>query len=813
MLSAADCPETLFVPRLRSLPAGFTLRNRGFRSPEKSLAESSASGKLLAEYELACRAGKAIMPLIDQLRLPLDFSSGRGVRINTQGTITFITDSAAQQSRLRNLSKRILENLITAGVPVVAVDFRNRGRRSTLNEVEKPEPIRTPSLIAAAELESSAARLINPDLKHQILALAAVLRPRPEEMPLAVETALEGTIERIDRLIGRTDRIKTLLPSAPDAKLIPDEASAKANPVLAAVRSRQRARLARRTLAETETNQIAEEARQALALLKTAREKLMPPAAEEAAVRPTGGGPAGALPFELSSKVLDDAGQSAVSAALKIAGWTARLNQVEDRLTLPLEEAVQTLAAKGTPPAAASPSLPNAGTPEELSPAVLRSELKRKIKVLQSKLSETLSQIRHIGVRMPELPDILAADSRLAQEAADLARAREKGDSQALAVALSAESSRKLLSWESRLEVKSRLDTLEQTLAAMSKRFLADRPWLLAPRSKYADERPEAMETLRKIDRRQINEEEALSSMSAEIETLAEKVEILRGDLPDDALSGINPLEGALLESLKIVFARLRSLEAVLGGRLNESIIPSEAEAEADPQLAAIRARQLARLKTWDNRAALLAAAEQSAAAVDRVLTAPRGEGLSPELAAMLERAAAEVVERFEAARAAIDPDAKPLELPDLFGAPIPADEKSESAAPHASQTARAAEDAVQAAAEAEEAQQLELRTKLEELLTIIPIWADRLPRMPDPKLIPNEAECAGNPQLSELRSRMLSRRSRREDLQARLSSLHEAALKLRERLGNPLADAAETGRYAAALMRDADRFSADLGK
>lgn len=800
MLSAADCPETLFVPRLRSLPAGFTLRNRGFRSPEKSLAESSASGKLLAEYELACRAGKAIMPLIDQLRLPLDFSSGRGVRINAQGTITFITDSAAQQSRLRNLSKRILENLVTAGVPVVAVAFRNRGRRSTLNEAEKPEPIRTPSLIAAAELESSAARLINPDLKHQILALAAVLRPRPEEMPLAVETALEGTIERIDRLIGRTDRIKTQLPSAPDAKLIPDEASAKANPVLAAVRSRQRARLARRTLAETETNQIAEEARQALALLKTAREKLMPPAAEE-------------LPFELSSKVLDDAGQSAVSAALKIAGWTARLNQVEDRLTLPLEEAVQTLAAKGTTPAAASPSLPNAGSPEALSPAVLRSELKRKIKVLQSKLSETLSQIRHIGVRMPELPDILSADSRLAQEAADLARAREKGDSQALAAALSAESSRKLLSWESRLEVKSRLGTLEQTLAAMSKRFQTDRPWLLAPRSKYADERPETMETLRKIDRRLINEEEALSSISAEIETLAEKVEILRRDLPDDALSGINPLEGALLESLKIVFARLRSLKAVLGGRLNESIIPSEREAEADPQLAAIRTRQLARLKTWDNRAALLAAAEQSAAAVDRVLTAPRGEGLSPELAAMLERAAAEVVERFEAARAAIDPDAKPLELPDLFGAPMPADDKSESAALCASQTAQAAEDAVQAAAEAEEAQQLELRTKLEELLTIIPIWADRLPRMPDPKLIPNEAECAGNPQLSELRGRMLSRRSRREDLQARLSSLHEAALKLREHLGNPLADTAETGRYVAALMRDADRFSADLGK
>lgn len=43
--------------------------------------------------------------------------------------------------------------------------------------------------------------------------------------------------------------------------------------------------------------------------------------------------------------------------------------------------------------------------------------------------------------------------------------------------------------------------------------------------------------------------------------------------------------------------------------------------------------------------------------------------------------------------------------------------------------------------------------------------------------------------------------------------SYRKLTLKLRERLGNPLADAAETGRYAAALMRDADRFSADLGK
>ena len=98
----------------------------------------------------------------------------------------------------------------------------------------------------------------------------------------------------------------------------------------------------------------------------------------------------------------------------------------------------------------------------------------------------------------------------------------------------------------------------------------------------------------------------------------------------------------------------------------------------------------------------------------------------------MLERAAAEVVERFEAARAAIDPDAKPLELPDLFGAPIPADE-NRSLPPRTPVKPLDRRRCRTGAAEAEEAEQLELRTKLEELLTIIPIWADRLPRMPDP--------------------------------------------------------------------------------
>ena len=127
--------------------------------------------------------------------------------------------------------------------------------------------------------------------------------------------------------------------------------------------------------------------------------------------------------------------------------------------------------------------------------------------------------------------------------------------------------------------------------------------------------------------------------------------------------------------------------------------------------------------------------------------------------------------------------------------------------------TARAAEDAVQAAAEAEEAQQLELRTKLEELLTIIPIWADRLPRMPDPKLIPNEAECAGNPQLSLNCEAVCSAGAVVVKICRHVSAVCTKLRLLRERLGNPLADAAETGRYAAALMRDADRFSADLNK
>lgn len=804
------------MPRLRSLPSGFTLRNRGFRSPERSLAESSATGGLLADYELACRAGRAVMPVVRQIRLPLDYSSGRGVRIDDRGVITLIADSALQANRLRNLSKRLLERLVTEGVPVVGLEFRVRGRRSTVEAHPDAEAMRTPSLIAAAELRHSAATLKNESLRLQILALADVLEPRPEEMPLAVQAALENTARRLTALLERAARLRDLLPSAPDPRLIPEEASAAADSRLSEVRRRMRSRLARRTLAETEIGLVEETARLDRAAIAEALGDLLPPDDPAALREPP------------SAEALAASGRLAASAALRIAGLRHRLDAVEDRLTLPLEEAAggppaETAASVSDAPAAHAAGTedddrsPDPGALAKLSAPELRAELLRWSKVLRRRLALAQSMLMQARIRMPELPDILSADGRLAEEVGALARARESGDARAAAGALSAESSRRLLSWESRLEVSARLDALEGEMAEMLDRFEADRPWLRAPRSKYADEQPEALEALRAIDRRLQGEEERISAVSAEIETLAERVEILRADLPEAALGGLEPLEARMLEAVSHVRERLKVLEEALGQRPNAAIIPSPEEAAADPRLAEIRTRQLGRLERWDARAERFGEAKRSAEAIDRVLTAPRGDGLSPAAAGLMERAMSELRERFEAARIAIAPELPALEAGDAAQGWIavpaaPADAPSVTLDdpglfPELAEMPFPEEETEAAPAEPD------LRKSLRVLIDFLPIWEDRLPGSPDLKLIPSEADCAADEGLAALRERMLARRARRADLEARLARLGGDARAAAAQLRNPLADEAESRAAARAVLEEADRFSADLGR
>ena len=112
------------------MPADFQLKRRGFRSPQRSLEQSSRTAGLAESYALSLRAGKAVAPVIKAMGLALDYETGRGVRIENNKAV-FITDSAAQLSRLRNLSKRLLEKLVADGVPVLGVDFRLRAGRES----------------------------------------------------------------------------------------------------------------------------------------------------------------------------------------------------------------------------------------------------------------------------------------------------------------------------------------------------------------------------------------------------------------------------------------------------------------------------------------------------------------------------------------------------------------------------------------------------------------------------------------------------------------------------------------------------------
>ena len=237
------------MPKLRRMPADFQLKRRGFRSPQRSLEQSSRTADLVQSYALSLQAGKAVAPIIKAMGLALDYETGRGVRIENNKAV-FITDSAAQLSRLRNLSKRLLGKLVADGVPVLGVEFRLRGRRAPEEEIEKTSPVRTPSIIAAAELLAAAEKLINPELREQIRALAHTLEPGPEELPLAVLTAITAQHERLEKLAQEAKALREKLPHAPDPHLVPEEAAAAASPELAGVRERMLKRIARRAAFE-----------------------------------------------------------------------------------------------------------------------------------------------------------------------------------------------------------------------------------------------------------------------------------------------------------------------------------------------------------------------------------------------------------------------------------------------------------------------------------------------------------------------------------------------------------------------------------
>ncbi|WP_297612118.1 hypothetical protein [uncultured Sutterella sp.] len=777
------------------MPADFQLKRRGFRSPQRSLEQSSRTAGLVESYALSLRAGKAVAPVIKAMGLALDYETGRGVRIENNKAV-FITDSAAQLSRLRNLSKRLLEKLVADGVPVLGVEFRLRGRRAAEEEAEKTSPVRTPSIIAAAELLSAAEKLINPELREQIRALAHTLEPNSEELPLAVLTAITAQHERLEKLGSEIKGLREKLPHAPDPHLVPEEAAAAASEELAGVRGRMLKRIARRAVFEKAANGADAERKALLPMLNALESRAMAGKEEEAVDFP-------ALRDEV------------IAFARRLSATLRSVKDARERLTAQVEEERQKKESAHEPSKESDEERAlalRAGLSAPPPNMALREQLRGSLARLLAEIRVTKKALEKARDRLPPAGNILAGDETLAADVARLAEARKKGE-KAPEEALSPRSSRLLLIWNSRSEIEEKLSEAFMKLGALEKTLESDRPKLRVPRSFSASALASDFAELRKIDLRRPEDESALNALSSESEYLQEAAEMLRTSLPDGELPGENPVEVRLEALAGILREHLRNILSALGISPNESIIPTEAEAAASPETSALRERQLARLSLWRERRALVQKAEDALKNFSSVLSSPRDAGEKTSrsiLFSALEKSLANAFELAEAARREAAPKIPVLTI-ESADAERTRREEAEKAAKE-----REAEEKSKKAAKAPkppEAAPGSLEEKLQILRDILPVWKERLPRAPDPNLIPSEADAARREDLREIRSRMLLRRANHEAFTQEFDELSGLLAQVEGMAANPLADGTETERLAQKLDDWANDFSARLAK
>lgn len=785
------------MPKLRRMPADFQLKRRGFRSPQRSLEQSSRTEDLVEAYALSMRAGKAVAPIIRSMGLALDYETGRGVRIEDNKAV-FITDSAAQLSRLRNLSKRLLEKLVADGVPVLGVDFRLRGRRAPAGEAEKTDPVRTPSIVAAAELFDAARKLINPELREQIRALARTLEPSPEELPLAVLSALTAQHDRLEKLIHRAESLSERLPSAPNPLLVPEEAAAARNAELAGVRERMLKRIERRESVEILVRAALREKEAAEPVLSELESRTM---AEK----------------EKDAPDFQELAQEAVELARRISAAMKLLAEAEERLRAQTEEAKREVEA---------PNAPSKEADEERAAALrsglaaappnmaLREKLRKSLAKLSAELRITRKELQKAREKLPADGNIAAGDEMLARDVAKLAQAREKGE-KASEEALSPQSSRLLLIWNSRSQIEERLTAAFSKLDALEKTLESDRPKLRMPKSFSAAALASDFAQLRRIDLRRPEDESALEALSCESEALKEAAEMLRSSLPEGGLPGENPEEARLDALGSLLGDHLKAIISALGISPNESIIPTEEEAKHSAETAELRARQRARLERWRERRAAVKKAEDALKDFSSVLASPHKA--SPEettkrvLLEALQKSLQNAFDLAESARRAAAPalpaltleaaDAERLRRADALAA----DKERENEAKRRKTGATAQKP------KAPEAAAGSLEEKLQILRDILPVWKERLPRAPDPALLPSQADAELRPELREVRERMLDRRDRHHSFVQEFEALSALHKKVEELAANPLADEKETKRLAEELDLKADRFSARL--
>ena len=442
----------------------------------------------------------------------------------------------------------------------------------------------------------------------------------------------------------------------------------------------------------------------------------------------------------------------------------------------------------------------------------LREKLRGTLAKLLAEIRVTRKELQKARDQLPPAGNILAGDETLAADIERLAEARKKGE-KAPEEALSPQSSRLLLIWNSRSEIEEKLSEAFAKLEALEKTLESDRPKLRVPRSFSASALASDFAELRKIDLRRPENEGALNALSSESEYLKEAAEMLRSSLPKGELPGGNPAEVRLDALAGILREHLRAILSALGLSPNESIIPTEAEAATSPETSALRERQLARLNLWRERRALVQKAEDALKNFSSVLSSPKDSGEQTSrnvLFAALEKSLANAFELAEAARREAAP-----KIPALTIESADAERSRREEAERARKEREAEEKSKKTvkAPKPPEAAPGSLEEKLQILRDILPVWKDRHPRAPDPNLIPSEADAARREDLREIRSRMLLRRANHEAFTQEFDELSGLLAQVEGMAANPLADGAETERLAQKLDDWANDFSARLAK
>ena len=623
----------------------FTPKRRPIRSVAQSLkAGDDRSVELMADLELARRAGKAIQPVVKQMRLAIDFENPGNCRIDPEqhDRLILFAKNSVQHSRLRNLTTTLLSRIMLEGLPIMAIAIRIRPEKSVDEEAQSqtPQP-RRGSISGAARLRAAARTgIADEKLAALFERLADAVEPRPERESIDLYDSLDALIASARAGVIAAEQLKVRLPKAPDEKLIPSEKAAARAATVAELRRRMIERLENRRRferpimeAEAALKREAVRARALLAALKSEAEAL-------SGISPDND----ATPNEISVfRPLSHAKES-LSMTMSVAPREAEMLQKKEEKTrarleaalskLPIEstraveedylaldpevrKSVRTIAATAAAleayearrlrDAAKPLVVPEAPkTPEEVLEGSLESiaRIVRAAKNARASAETVLDRLSRLPryddetfakTRMPRRLLTAEGTDRLAQAARTL-----REDVSRLLFRLDEE--------RSRLESRTR-DPLKPEFADAIIALEALRPTL----SDEARMLGEEGETL--VDRIELLEAEA-ASVEARLQEMADADAKEAAKRENEAVLPRSPSQSTEADPKLTLEARLAALRVQLDQllqktpqRIDAKLIPSENDAAKNPMLAGVRARLLKRSARAE---AIHAAADQA---------------------------------------------------------------------------------------------------------------------------------------------------------------------------------------------------------